>query len=91
MAKIIKYEFVAYEVTRGPESASHTEPVIRKKLFECNTQEQFDASYAIAEAEALPGTLTVSGEFNPAPDPGTEPAAIWDELDAAYQRGVDSV
>ena len=27
---------------------------------------------------------------DPVPDPETEPA-IWDELDAAYQKGVDSV
>ena len=91
MAKTIKYRFLSCEVTRGPESEQYTEPVILEKFFACNTQTQLDSCYAVAEAEALPDTIEVFGEFDPEPDQGTDGAAIWDELDAAYQKGVDSV
>ena len=45
----------------------------------------------------LPDYLYIGGEYIydplPQPEPVTpgEPASVWDELDAAYQEGVDSV
>ena len=39
--------------------------------MECTTQAVYDANYPIAEKEADPGTIDVSGEF--APDPVPEP------------------
>ena len=36
---------------------------------ECATQAVYDANYPIAEKEADPGTIHVSGEFDPEPEP----------------------
>jgi hypothetical protein len=44
----------------------------------------------IAKREAYNGEYTVEGEFDPEPEPPSGDS-VWDELDAAYQRGVDSV
>jgi hypothetical protein len=55
MAKIIKYKFKPGE-----------KPV--DAFIECKTQALFDANYPIAESEAVPGTIKVSGEFDPEQD-----------------------
>ena len=38
----------------------------------------------------VPGELP-EPEPEPEPDPGQDEISVWDELDAAYQEGVDSV
>lgn len=35
---------------------------------ECPTQAAFDVSYPIAEKDAIPGTIEVTGEFDPEQD-----------------------
>ena len=62
-------------------------------VVECPTQAVYDANYPIAEDNAIPGTIDVSGEFDPEPEPtpSGDDSAVWDELDEAYQKGVDSV
>ena len=56
MAKIIKYKFLSGE---NPIDA----------FIECKTKAQFDANYPIVESEAIPGTIKVSGEFDPECEP----------------------
>lgn len=90
MAKVIKYRFVSCEVNNGTEEEPIMEQIVLGKFLTCPTQEAFDASYAIATKEALPGTLEVSGEFDPEPEIAVD-AVTWDELNNAYQEGVDSV
>ena len=68
MAKVIKYEFLASEINRGAEEALDIEQIIRQKRFECETQDEFDANYPIAEKESIPGTIEVTGEFDPEPE-----------------------
>lgn len=51
--------------------------------------------FGTVEAEEIDGVMTVTGwtageKPEPAPEPEPEPT-VWDELDAAYQEGVDSV
>ena len=77
MAKIISYQFVVGENSQG-------EQILQEKNLVCPTQSAYDANYPIALAEAV-GEITVEGDFDP-PTPD-----LWDELDAAYQEGVDSV
>lgn len=93
MAKIIKYKFVAGEVNHGTEEAPNIEKTVLPKELECKTPSDYDANYPIAEAEAIPDTIEVSGKFDPEPEPtpSGDDSAVWDELDAAYQEGVDSV
>lgn len=89
--KIIKYKFLSCEVNHGTEEEPKIVQEILGKRIECPTQAIFDANYPIAEREAIPGTIDVSGEFDPEPTPSGDDSAVWDELDEAYQRGVDSV
>ena len=56
MAKTIKYQFLAYEKPSG-------EQIFREKGIICDTKAQYDANLPIAEKEAVPGTIEVSGEF----------------------------
>lgn len=51
-----------------------------------------EANEEIAKAEAYNGEYTIEDDGQPEPDPVNPSSdSIWDELDAAYQRGVDSV
>jgi hypothetical protein len=92
MAKLVKYKFLSAEINHGTEENPDIEQIILDVVIECRTQESFDADYHIAEAEAIPGTIEVTGEFDPEPEtPSGDNSEVWDELDAAYQEGVDSV
>lgn len=63
MAKIISYKF-AY--TDGEPNVEQT---IQDKEIICDTKTQYDANHPIAEREAIPGTIEVTGEFDPEPAP----------------------
>ena len=91
MPKIIAYEILSAEVNHGTEENPNIEQIFLDKSIICETQAQFDANYPIAEKEAV-GEITVEGEFDPEPEtPSGDDSAVWDELDKAYQEGVDSV
>ena len=64
MAKVIKYQFLSCEVNRGTEQNPVMEQIILDKEIACQNQAAFDVSYPIAEKEAVPGTIEVSGEFD---------------------------
>lgn len=92
MAKIISYKFLSSVVNHGTEESTDIKQAILPKSLKCNTQADFERNYPIAEKEAVPGTIEVNGEFDPEPEPApTGDSTVWDELDAAYQEGVDSV
>lgn len=71
MAKIIKYKFLSCEVNHGTEENPNIEQILLDKSIECSTQAVYDANYPIAEREAIPGTIEVSGEFDPESDTTT--------------------
>lgn len=91
MAKVISYKFISGERNTGTEQAPEYDPIILTKEMVCPTQAAYDANYPIAEKEAIAGTIEVTGEFDPEPVPAPDETSVWDELDAAYQEGVDSV
>lgn len=68
MAKVIKYKFLAAEINHGTEETPSIEQIILDKAIECPNQASYDANYPIAEKEAIPGTIEVSGEFDPEQD-----------------------
>lgn len=68
MAKIIKYKFLCCEVNHGTEENPDVEQIIFDKRIACPTQASFEVNYPIAEKEAVPGTIEVSGEFDPEQD-----------------------
>jgi hypothetical protein len=80
---------ITYEPVMTTETRVEVEQVILDKSIICPTQAIYDANYPIAEKEAV-GEITVTGEFDPEPETPSGDS-VWDELDAAYQRGVDSV
>ena len=65
------------EITNNPvfvdEIQEEIEVVFSQKTLVCKTQEIFDASMPIAQAEAYNGEITVDGELDP--EPVTEPTA----------------
>lgn len=84
--KIIKYKICSH-VNRGTEE----EPKI-EEIFSSVTMGWSEANEETAKKEAYNGEYTIEDDGQPEPEaPQTDDAAIWDELDAAYQEGVDSV
>ena len=71
MAKVISYKFLSCEVNNGTEENPVMEQIILGKSIVCPTQTIYDANYPIAEKEAIPGTIEVSGEFDPESDTAT--------------------
>ena len=63
--KIIEYKFMSAEINRGTEEQPDIEQVFLPKKIKCATQAIFDANYPIAEKEAVPGSIEVTGEFEP--------------------------
>lgn len=89
--KTIKYKVLQSTINHGTEENPDIEQIILDVEIKCPTQASYDANYPIAEKEAV-GEIIVEGEFDPEPAPEpSDDSAVWDELDAAYQEGVDSV
>lgn len=79
MAKLIKYKFLSAEINHGTEENPVIEQIFQGVVLECKTQAEFDDNYPIAEKEAVPDTIDVTGEFDP--DPVETPTEL-DVLDA---------
>ena len=88
MAKVIKYKFLSCEIDRGTEENPDMEQIILDKSIVCKTQAQYDANCAIAEKEAIPGTIEVSGEFDPEEESQEERIAQLEEALALLLSGV---
>lgn len=71
MAKVIKYKFLSAEVNHGTEEQPDIKQTITPAEIKCPTQASYDANYPIAEKEAIPGTIEVTGEFEPEGDTAT--------------------
>lgn len=87
--KIIKY-ILAVKTNIGTKE----EPVWEiseggKVEIQC-TESNLEANEEIAKKEAYNGEYTIEDDGQPEPEAPTEDS-VWDELDEAYQRGVDSV
>lgn len=87
MAKIIKYKFLSCEINHGTEENPDIEQVFLDKEIHCDTQAVFDASYPIAEMEAV-GEITIDGEFDPAEPTDAERIAELEEALNMLLSGV---
>ena len=69
--------------------------VVPETVGTAETLENFPfGAITLAENTTVPTVATWSPLPMPEPEPTTEPeeeTSVWDELDAAYQEGVDSV
>lgn len=91
--KIIKYNFLSCRINHGTEEEPNYEDVVLPKEIYC-TSDNLEANEEIAKKEAYNGEYTIEDDGQPEPVvPSTpeEESSVWDELDAAYQEGVDSV
>ena len=86
MAKIIKYKFLSCEVNNGTEENLDIEQIILDASIVCPNQAVFDANYPIAEKEAIPGTIEVTGEFDPEPE---TPEITQEERIAELEEALD--
>ena len=86
--KIIKYKYLSAEINHGTEEEPVIEQIILEKSMPWN-----EVNEEIARKEAYKGEYTIEDDGKPEPEPMPSggDSAVWDELDEAYQRGVDSV
>lgn len=87
--KIIKYKLCT-RVNRGTEEEPEWVDILNPKEIRC-TADKLEANEAIAQKEAYNGEYTIEDDGQPEPAPSGDDSAVWDELDAAYQEGVNSV
>jgi hypothetical protein len=86
--KKIKYKFLSCEINRGTEEQPNIEQVFLEKEIHCATKAVLEANLPIAEKEAVPGTIEVTGEFDPEPITEAERIAELEEALALLLSGV---
>lgn len=91
MAKVIKYKFLSCEVNHGTKENPDIERIVLDAQIECKTQTDYEANCPIAEKEAIPGTIKVSGEFEPEPEPEPSEAERIAELEEALEMLLNGV
>lgn len=84
--KIIKYKYLSAEINHGTEEEPNIEQIFLDKSMPWN-----EANEEIAKKEAYNGEYTIEDDGQPEPEPTPSEESVWDELDEAYQKGVDSV
>lgn len=82
--KILKYNFCTL-VNHGTEEEPKFEEILSPVTMGWN-----EANEEIAKREAYEGEYTIEDDGRPEPEVPSKDS-VWDELDAAYQEGVDSV
>lgn len=92
--KILTYKVMGYTGVYNPKT-EEVEQVesLYTMVVECPTQAILEEKEEIAKKEAYSGEYTIEddGKPEPEPTPSGGDSAVWDELDEAYQKGVDSV
>lgn len=83
--KIIKYQLCTH-INNGTEETPEWVDILSDVTMGWN-----EANEAIAQREAYNGEYTIEDDGQPDPIPSGDDSAMWDELDKAYQEGVDSV
>lgn len=85
--KILKYNLCTI-INHGTEEEPKIEEILSPVTMGWN-----EVNEEIAKREAYKGEYTIEddGQPEPEPTPSGGDSAVWDELDEAYQKGVDSV
>lgn len=84
--KIIKYMLFQGRINHGTEEEPKWEDALLPKEIPWNKGNE-----EIATKEAYKGEYTIEDDGQPEPEPTPSEDSVWDELDEAYQKGVDSV
>ena len=61
--KVIEYD-LRTEIDHGTEEMPRMEEIRFPVVIVCQTRDIYEANYPIAEKEAVPGTILVSGAFD---------------------------
>ena len=85
--KKISYQYCV-KANNGTEENPNWVDTFQDKILSCYTEEEYEKAVQIAQQEACNGEYTV--EEVKEPEAPSEPS-VWDELDAAYREGVDSI
>ena len=93
--KVLKYNLCTLMTVTHVDPVSEmefeqVEEVLTPVEIRCTT-DNLSANEEIAKKEAYKGEYTIEDDGQPEPTPSGGDSAVWDELDAAYQKGVDSV
>lgn len=91
MAKVISYKFLSAEVNRGTEEKPDIEQILSPAQIVCETQAQFDANYPIAEKEAIPGSIEVTGEFDHATAPNNILAGEYVTIEGVLYLATENI
>ncbi len=84
-------KYIYYNVAFSVNVGTAEEPKMEEKLTGKRIT-YTEANLELAKEEAYNGEYTIEDDGKPEPE--SEPSeddSVWDELDAAYQEGVDSV
>lgn len=87
--KVIKYQLMA-EVNHGTEEEPNIVQTFYPREIRCSDS-NLRTNEEIAKREAYNGEYTIEDDGQPEPETPAGDPSVWDELDAAYQEGVDSV
>ena len=88
--KLIRYKVFQSRINHGTEDEPVWEDIVIPKKVK-SPDRCFEKDYANAQAEAYNGEVTVEEVADPETPAPSGGDSIWDEMDAAYQEGVDSV
>ena len=69
MAKKITYQVLFTAINHGTNEEPDIEQIFIDRVAICPTEAAFNEMMPIAEKEAVPGTIEVTGEFDPEPEP----------------------
>lgn len=90
--KILTYKVMGYTGVYNPKTEEVEQiECLATRVVECPTQAILEANEEIAKAEAYKGEYTIEDDGQPEPEPTPSEDSVWDELDEAYQKGVDSL
>lgn len=89
MAYLLNYK-IRFERNDGTEEEPNiVEYFLPASVFAADAN--YDEQMAFAKAEAYNGEVTVEEVPDPETPEAPDTDSVWDELDKAYQEGVDSV
>lgn len=81
------YYSISYTVNVGTKQNPKMEEMLTGKRIQYT-----EANLELAKREAHNGKYEIIDNGQPEPEiPEADDSSVWDELDAAYQEGVDSV
>lgn len=84
-------KWIIYKVKSTMQVFENEEVVDKEIICEAKTEYSEEKLEYVKTIAVNEPTIEDDGQPEPEPTPSGGDSAVWDELDAAYQKGVDSV